>query len=210
MNGNDLLPKTVCPRCTNRIQVFDQFCSEVEHNQYLLQLSQLKGVNDGARTIAASNNQFQLSPEVVSKGSNNLIKSDEPTEGIKNSASGTVIRKSQIPCSEAPPIEVIDESTQNETSINSNSIERELDDLATDDVMVEVHSESDNEDVSQSKVENAIDNDLTITDIDFDAKHGKYKDFPTKIIDGCKLLYRGRDLLEMISRFYDLTCDRCQ
>lgn len=89
------------------------------------------------------------------------------------------------------------------------NLEKTLDNLAIDDIAAQIQEESDEEDLY-----NADENDsqiVTTNAVDsFKIDRQKFKDFPTKLIEDSKLMYKGRDLLEMISKFYRLECDQCQ
>lgn len=213
MNANDTLPKTVCQPCTERIQLFDKFCDDVKQNQYLLQVSMSKEVSSGMETIAASSSLIQLSPVIVPKCSQTLIITLQTNSSLSNAyksgpsseCSKSIDLNPVIEPEENPEILAVDQTDNN--SMNVACMERELDELATDDIASDVHSDSENEDEQQNKADNSIDDSLT--DI-HNENPERYRDFPTPIIDGCRLLYKGRDLLEMISKFYRLECDQCQ
>lgn len=93
-------------------------------------------------------------------------------------------------------------------SVRSN-FEKTLDNLATDDIAAQIQEESDEEDLyNADENDSQIDTTNAIDSLKIDRKN--FKDFPTKLIEDSKLMYKGRDLLEMISKFYRLECDQCQ
>lgn len=97
--------------------------------------------------------------------------------------------------------------------LHTVDIEQELDDLASKDLSAELRGESENEDGCQDDDECEGEIEVEVEDcqqITVDHSISQYKDFPTKILDGCKFLYKGPDLLNMISRFYRLQCDQCE
>lgn len=107
-----------------------------------------------------------------------------------------VITEKQIICSEI--------------SIQSspNTIEQEFDELASKGIVAELRGESENDDGCDEDEDGDEDSSPNVDDSNL--ARLQYKDFPTKILDGCKLLYKGPDLLNMISRFYCLECDQCE
>lgn len=74
--------------------------------------------------------------------------------------------------------------------INDGSDDEDDDDLCNED-----------ENETHDGPSNMIDN-LTIN-------HEKFRDFPKKLIENTKLLFKGRELIEIISKFYRLVCDLC-
>lgn len=199
MDGNDSLPQTICQPCINRIQSFDKFCNEVSHNQELLRSSKLKNQNDSTSLIQLSSQNIPFTNEtgtfiITVANTNDIIElTKKPNE--KNFIE--IVNKEQIIC----------HKTQ---SIKSNAIdiEQEFDNLASKDIVAELRVESENEigyneDEDDDGVEDLSSSYVVST-------HAQYKNFPTKILDGCKLLYKGYDLLNMISRFYRLECDQCE
>lgn len=196
------------------MHVFDKFCNEVTHHQELLKLSKLKNLKNETQIITAPTSLLQLSPAIVSKANGTLIitvqaspatsesvlktKTYEPYETDLSTHYETVEKSDQVYTTMLPEkrfgydktsatLQIIDESR-----INSINIEHELDELTTDDIAVE----SDNEH-PYNEDENVVD----------DLDREKFKDFP-KLIEDSKLLYKGRDLLNMISKFYTLKCDQ--
>lgn len=118
-----------------------------------------------------------------------------------------VIGKNQNGSIEKSTAKIQDETSQ-PMQIN---IERELDALAVDDITSEIRSESDNEaqcNDDDDEITQDNDNAPTIDDLEHDGE--RFKGFPTKLIEDSKLLYKGRDLLDMISTFYKLECDVCK
>lgn len=211
--SDNALPRTVCQPCVERVRLFNKFCDDVKQNQYLLQVSMSKEVSSGMETIAASSSLIQLSPVIVSKSSQTFIitlqtgssPANAYESGPSNECTKSIDTRSVIEPVNTPEILVVDKTDDN--SMLVSCIERDLDGLAADDIESDVHSDSENEDEQQTKADNSVDNSLTDT---HNGNRERYKDFPVPIIDGCKLLYKGRDLIEMISRFYRLECDRCQ
>lgn len=111
------------------------------------------------------------------------------------------------------PTEVTIQEHIDSKSLRKNfvSIERELDSLATDDITAQIHEESDNEDLyNEDENEMADDSANAIDTLNFQMPCEQRNDFPTKLIEDSKLLYKGRDLIEMISKFYRLECDQCR
>lgn len=96
------------------------------------------------------------------------------------------------------------ESQQRSTAI----LERELDELASDDIAVEIHEESESEDNCKDDKDDSHMDSIEPAGSKLDAEH--FKNFPTNLIEDSKLLYKGKDLLAMISRFYSLECDQCR
>lgn len=97
------------------------------------------------------------------------------------------------------PVKIQDESSQ----------PVELD-LAVDDIISEIRSESDDEAQCDDNEISQADNAITqIDDLEMDRVE-RLKDLPTKLIEDSKLLYKGRDLLDMMSTFYKLECDVCK
>lgn len=87
--------------------------------------------------------------------------------------------------------------------IISSSIERELDDPPIDDITADIHGDSDNDDQYN-------DNESGTNKISDLNRRLDFRDFPTKLIEDTKLLYKGQDLLKMISKFYQLECELCR
>lgn len=207
MNLTDLLPRTVCQSCIERIQTFDRFCDEVKQNQDLLRVSLSKEVNSGIDALDTSSNLIQVSPVIIPKSNQTLIitlQTDSTLSYESNEASKCIqIDDKTInqPIQNAI-VSVIEKFDEN--AINVSCIERELDELATDDITSDEHIESDIEDDGLAKTVN-----LNVNNIN-NVNEERFKDFPAQIIDGCRLLFRGHDLLKMISKFYRLQCDQCQ
>ncbi|XP_055310508.1 zinc finger protein 69 homolog [Sitodiplosis mosellana] len=238
INDDDSLPRTICQQCINRIEVFDQFCQEVTHHQELI-CSKLKPSSNETQIITTPTNLIQLSPAIVSKTNgtfiitlqtstssehvlntrvedanendiiiSKLIKDDNAHETDLSSTHYEVMEESSeiytsvlsskqnVYAKTSSTVQILDECPM---QINSISIERELDELD------EITADSDNE-YNEDNDEHVVDENATATIDDVD--HEKFKDFP-KLIEDSKLLYKGRDLLNMISKFYRLECDQC-
>lgn len=177
--------------------------------------------------ITTPSNVIQLSPAIVSKSNGTLIITLQTLPQI----SGKVISTKSYESTDDDIIisklikdgnahetdlstqyEVIEETSevyttilpkkQNDYAKTSSTVEmikHELNDLAAD----EITADSDNEDPY-----NGDENDLAEDTPDMDdLKQEKFKDFP-KLIEDSKLLYKGDDLLNMISKFYRLECDQ--
>lgn len=210
------MPRTVCWECIDRIQGFDKFCSKVAHHQQLLQLSKSTEVNETQVNTPASFIQ-------LAKGTGTLIITlqttsvssnlSEPVLERTHSSPNEVKTEVNVNLNEYPTELIVGQcidSTPIPTPISSISIERELDDLADDEIKAsDVHMETDNED-AYDEVESVIDAESSKRANDISMNNEQYKNFPAKMIDGCKLLYKGRDLLGMISKFYRLECDQCE
>lgn len=212
--------------------MFDKFCNEVEHHQQLLLLSKLKNAKHETQIItAASTNLIQLSPAIVSKNNGTLIITLQATASSANllnaKASFEMNNEECLVSEHAASInyDVIDDdelalenehidSTTAQHIINDNcepskAIEQELHELTVDDITADIRNESDNEDQCMEDDNNPDDKKSANGD-DITIDKSKFKDFPTKLIEGSQLLYKGRDLLEMISKFYTLECDVCK
>lgn len=200
------MPQCVCRHCIHRIQLFDKFCDEVVHNQEVLRSSKSKNQNHSTSLIQLSSGNVPFANEngtfiITVANTHDIVAIDDKKPNDDNLID--VIHEEQIICSE--------------TSIKPNTIniEQELDDLASTDIAAELRGESENddgcdEDEDEAEDENGDeDSPSNNGDID-DSTHLQYKNFPTKILDGCKLLYKGPDLLNMISQFYRLECDQCE
>lgn len=205
MDGKDFLPQSVCRHCINRIQTFDKFCDDVTHNQELLRLSKSKEQNNLTNLIELSSGDVPFANEsgtlIITLASSAVHTSDivKYTEKSNDNSFIDVISKEQIICSET--------STE-PTILNTINMEQELDNFASKDVAAESENEEDVSNEDEDADGNGTE-DLPPGVVDSSANvHNK--DFPAKILDGCKFLYNGPDLLNMISRFYHLECDQCE
>lgn len=167
-------------------------------NQELLRLSESKNQNHSTSLIQLSSGNVPFANEsgtfIITVANTSEIV--ELTKKPNDDNLIDVIQEEQISCSE--------------TSILPNpiNIEQELDDLASKDIAAELRGDSENEDACNEDED--ADDDSPPNNVDNSLAHLQYKNFPTKILDGCKLLYKGPDLLNMISRFYRLECDQCE
>ncbi|XP_031630900.1 zinc finger protein 572-like [Contarinia nasturtii] len=234
INDDNSLPKTICQLCFDRIATFDKYCNEVTQNQQLL--SKLKDSCNETQIITSSSNLIQLAPAIVSNANGTLIitlqTTTTPTPAHTNLTDNVIISKLiKEQCIESN--ETIDLGTTTTTlhlydkveneaieqnyiistevdkcTTASTQIERELDNLNSNDItLAEIHGESDNDDQYNEDEHTIDDNDVANSVPDL--QNENFKDFPTTFIEDGKLLYRGRDLLEMISKFYRLACDQC-
>lgn len=207
--------------------MFDKYCNEVTHHQELLQLSKLKDLNNETQIITTPTNVIQLSPAIVSKSNGTLIITLQTSPQISDNVINTktyestdddIIISKLIKDGNAhetnlsTQYEVIEETSEIYTTIlpkkqndygkkstTVQMIKHELDDIGADEITVD----SDNEDPYNGD-ENDMDEDAPVMD---DLKQEKFKNFP-KLIEDSKLLYKGDDLLNLISKFYRLECDQ--
>lgn len=156
-------------------------------NQVLLRLSKSKNQNHPNSLIQVSLGNAPFVSEsgtiIITLASNEIGTSDADTEALCAETETTATKQSHL---------------------LAIDIEQEFDDLASTDIAAELRAESENDeenDANETSLGNAVAGGI--------ATNG-YKDFPSKILDGCKLLYKGADLLDMISRFYRLECDQCE
>lgn len=110
-----------------------------------------------------------------------------------------------------------------ETSNDSHQLSSEINSKCIGNVMIasQTRSES-NENINGVDLSESDDSDNNIEDENGDEYqirdehlvtknvNTECKDFPTKLIEGCKLLFKGQELLEIISKFYRLDCDQCE
>lgn len=176
----------------NRIQSFDKFYNEVSHNQELLRLSQTKDQNHSASVISLASQNVPFTNE-----------SETFILAVANTSD--MVELAEKPVGDNL-IEVITEECHEKPS--TFGTEQEFNDLASNDIAVELRIESGNEggyneDEDDDRHENSPSPNVDSTPV-------PYKNFPTKVLDGCKLLYKGHELLNMISRFYHLECDQCE
>lgn len=188
-------------------------------------MSKLKDANNETQIITTPTNLIEISPAIVSRANGTLIitlqTSPATSEHVLNAnaydSSENEIILSKLTSHDtdlSTHYEVVEETSETYPSVlptkqndyikttstvqiidsSSFNIERELDDIATDD--------SDNED-PYNEDENVVVEETVIDDLNQE----KFKNFP-KLIEDSKLLYKGRDLLDMISKFYSLECDR--
>lgn len=205
ITDNDNLPKTVCQPCIERVRSFDQFYMEVIQNQHLLKQSKSKKAFNEMQIVAGPTSLIQLSPGIVSKANGTFIitlKTNTDSHRINE-----VHDQQQQIRTEMLSIERVDNYTSKSDQMHSIKIERELDDLANDDITIDVNGESDNEDVDMEN-EQIVDNNSTAANHNVQQK--VYENFPSKLIEDGKLLYKGRELLNMITKFYRLECDQCR
>lgn len=196
----------VCRPCIDRIQSFDKFCNDVIHNQELLRLSKSKPQNNSTSLIQLSPQNVSFATEsgtfiITVAHANDIV---ELTKKSNDENAIDVINERQITC----PAE-----TQSIKKSNPNDIEQEFDDFASKDIVAELRVESENEDGCNEDVDEDEDDggdEDSSSNKAIDSMQMQYKNFPVKILDGCKLLYKGHDLLNMISRFYRLECDQCE
>lgn len=197
------MPTAICQQCIDRIQEFHKFFSDVTDHQQLLQLSKLKESTNDSRILTTPSNLIQLSPAIVSKSNGTLIitlRATSTSTNLLNTNEDIIISKDDT-------TEVL-ETEINSTSLqiinDSKTIEQELDELTIDDITADIRSESDTEDQCND------DNDNERNDENTNDLKNKFKYFPKKLIEDSKLLYKGKDLLRMISKFYTLECDICK
>lgn len=159
------------------------------HNQELLRLSKSKNQNH--------------STSLIQLASQNVPFDDESGTFIITVANASdIVEITKKPNGE-DLIGVISEETP--VKPNTIDIEQEFDELTSSDISAEIRVESENEDGYHEDGDDDRDEDSPASNVNV-----QYKNFPTKILDGCKLLYKGHDLLNMISRFYRLECDQCE
>lgn len=97
---------------------------------------------------------------------------------------------------------------------NSVIIERELSQIESDDISIDARDDNFNdEDDDENEYEDCEDNDCskyTKNDIDeSNMNHVRFSEFPTVMINDSKLIFKGKELLELMTKFYKLECDRC-
>lgn len=171
------------------------------HNQELLRLSKFKHPNDSTSLIEFSARNVSFANEtgtfIITLANANDIIEITKTPNEKNVID--VIADEQIICTESQTIR----------PNNTIDIEQEFEDFASKDIVAELRVEDENENGCNEDEDDHDDADEDLPASNVDATPEAYKDFPSKILDGCKLLYKGHDLLDMISRFYRLECDQC-
>lgn len=93
-------------------------------------------------------------------------------------------------------------TTSLENNEKSLKLECELDNLHSDDVVManDLDSDADEE-------ENGNDIEIALDKIGMDNE--RFKGFPKYIINDAKLVIRGKQLVELMSKFYRLECDLC-
>lgn len=98
------------------------------------------------------------------------------------------------------------ESDGKNESVDSTLIhyKSELENLVSE----QINDESDDEDLCNADENETHDGPSDMID-DLTINHEKFKDFPKKLIENTKLLYKGREIIEIISKFYRLVCDLC-
>lgn len=220
INEDDSLPKTICRMCIQIIQTFDKFCNEVSQHQQLLQLSKLKNACTETQILTTREGTIIITLQTT-PNSDGMVNTNPTTDNIivsklindeTNEPNETDIstRYDKVKNDEISNYILSTVSSKPTQIITTDSIERELDNLNSNEItLTEIHDgvgDSDNED-QYNEDENAIDHDDVVNT---DLQKEKFKDFPTKFIEDAKLLYKGRDLLEMISKFYQLECDQCR
>lgn len=92
-------------------------------------------------------------------------------------------------------------------------MERELDNLQSDE-QTTVDSDTDNnvedDDDGIANAEDEIEmNDVEVID-EIDIENDRFNGFPKQIIKDAKLVIRGKQLVELMSKFYRLECDLCE
>lgn len=164
------------------------------HNQELLRLSKSKNQNHSTSLIqlAATENSVPFA-----NGSGTFI--------ITVANAGDIIEfTKKLNDEHALGVNITAETSAKPSAVD---IEQEFDALASNDI-AERRAESDNEDGFEDENDDRVEDSPPSNNVD--SPHAPYTNFPTKILDGCKLLYKGHDLLNMISRFYRLECDQCE
>lgn len=87
-------------------------------------------------------------------------------------------------------------------------IERELD-SSQDEEHAAVDSDDNNDDECNADAVDDVDmNDIEVID-EIDIENERFNGFPKLIIKDAKLVIRGRQLVELMSKFYRLECDLC-
>lgn len=189
----------------DRVQLFDKFCDDVAHNQLLLQSSKSKNQNHPTSLIQLSSENVPFANEsrtfiitLASSAALPIAGLIEHTKKTNENSFIDVTNDEQIICSETPI---------KSTRSNRIYIEEKLDNLASKDITTELRGESENEDLCNEDEDGDEDPPPNTVDKSINVQK---KNFPTKILEGCKLLYNGSHLLDMISRFYRLECDQCK
>lgn len=164
------------------------------HNQELLRLSKSKNQNH--------------STSLIQLASQNVPFADESGTFIITVANASDI----VEITKKPNGEDLIGAINEGTSVKPSTIdiEQEFDELASNDIAAEIRVDSENEDGYNEDGDEDDNGDEDSPSSIVDSPHVQYKKFPTEILDGCKLLYKGHDLLNMISRFYRLECDQCE
>lgn len=88
-------------------------------------------------------------------------------------------------------------------------IEQELDNLRNDDYPTADSDDGNDDDGHAAEEDDTELNDADVID-EIDIENERFNGFPKVIIKDAKLAIRGKQLVELMSRFYRLECDLCE
>lgn len=216
----------------DRIEIFDKFCIEVIHHQQILQMSKSKEQTNESEHTTTSTRIVQLSPTLVTKENGTIIitlqtsTATDDAQDIPSIQDIDILALNPHRTSKTFVSNELNSIGSNESAIGSNEIEiqphhgsdgknesvdrtlihfkSELENLVSE----QINDESDDEDLCNEDENETHDGPSDMID-DLTINHEKFKDFPKKLIENTKLLYKGRELIEIISKFYRLVCDLC-